>query len=412
MRPALACAVLATTLGWLSSSTAAEDSLTLWEAIESGTPILNLRPRYESVEQDGRPETGQALTMRTLAGWRTGTWEGFAATFELIDVGRANDNYNDGQNGKNQYPVIADPDNTDINQLYLDYTGIPQTLVRGGRQSIKLDNVRFVGNVEFRQVMQVFNGVTLENRSLPNTRVYLGYLGRLKTVNTRQHDTETILANVRYSLSPTEALIGYGYFQDQPDAIAAAGFSSPAPTDTSNRIAGLRLDGAHSLGEAWKLLYTLEYADQADYADGDGRIDASYMRIGAGAQWRDVYARIDRELLGSNEGLYAFQTPLGTNHLFQGWADQFLTTPAQGIDDIFLSAGAKLGKAQMLAEYHRFESDFNSNDLGDEFDIGVSYPLLTKLVGKLEYANYRAGNVAAGSPVDIWKVWATLIFNY
>jgi hypothetical protein len=269
-----------------------------------------------------------------------------------------------------------------------------------------------VGNVEFRQVMQVFNGVTLENRSLPNTRAYLGYLGRLKTVNTREHDTETILANVRYALSPTEALIGYGYFQDQADAIASGGFSGPAPTDTSNRIYGVRLDGARPLGTDWKIVYTLEYADQADYANGDGRIDAQYSRIGIGAQWRDVYARVDRELLGSNDGQYGFQTPLGTNHLFQGWADQFLTTPRQGIDDIFLSAGAKIGKAQFLAEYHRFESDFGSLDFGDEFDFGVAYPLMKKLAGKLEYANYRAGDVAAVSPVDIWKFWATLIFNY
>ena len=72
--------------------------------------------------------------------------------------------------------MIADPDNTDVNQLYLDYAGWPDTVVRAGRQSIKLDNVRFIGNVEFRQVMQVFNGVTVENNSLPNTRLYAGYL--------------------------------------------------------------------------------------------------------------------------------------------------------------------------------------------------------------------------------------------
>ena len=162
----------------------------------------------------------------------------------------------------------------------------------------------------------------------------------------------------------------------------------------------------------WKLLYTVEFADQADYADGDGRIDATYSRLGAGAQWGDFYLRIDRELLGSNDAQYAFQTPLGTNHLFQGWADQFLTTPRQGIDDVFVSAGAKLGKAQLLAEYHRFDSDAGSIDFGEEFDFGASYPLLAKLTGKLEYANYRGGDIAAGSPRDIRKIWATLIFNY
>jgi hypothetical protein len=136
------------------------------------------------------------------------------------------------------------------------------------------------------------------------------------------------------------------------------------------------------------------------------------LRTGLGGQWRTWYARVDRELLSSNEGQYGFQTPLGTNHLFQGWADQFLITPPTGIDDVFLSAGTKLGKSQWLAEYHRFESDVGSIDFGDEFDIGVSYPLLTKLMGKIEYADYRAGDVAAGSPRDTKKIWLTLLFNY
>jgi hypothetical protein len=100
----------------------------------------------------------------------------------------------------------------------------------------------------------------------------------------------------------------------------------------------------HPFGDKWKLLYTGEYAKQNDYAGGDARIDAYYLRLGVGGQLGDFALRVDRELLSSNDGLYAFQTPLGTNHLFQGWADQFLTTPRQGIRDTFLSASAKIKK--------------------------------------------------------------------
>jgi Alginate export len=396
---------------WAADAPAAAPAASLVEAVRSGKPILNLRPRYEFVDQDGRPEEANAYTLRTLAGWKTGAWKGLSGTMELIDVGRLNDEYNDGQNGKTQYPVVADPDNTDVNQLYLDWAGLRATNIRAGRQSIKLDNVRFVGNVEFRQVMQVFNGVTAENTSLRNTRLYAGYLGRVKTVDTRQHDTDTVLLNARYALSPSETLVGYGYFQDQPDAIAAAGFSGPAPTDTSNQIVGLRADGAHSFGDKWKLLYTVEYAKQNDYAGGDARIDAHYQRLGVGGQFGSYSLRVDQELLSSNDNLYAFQTPLGTNHLFQGWADQFLTTPRQGMRDTFLSASAKIEKAQLLAEYHDFKSDFGSIDFGNEFDIGVTYPLMQKLTGKLEYADYKAGDSTSGK-VDTRKFWLTLVFNY
>ena len=395
----------------LPVAASAEEAASPMDAISGGKATLNLRPRYEFVDQDGRPEEANAYTLRTLAGWKTGAWKGLSGTIELIDVGRLNDDYNDGQNGKTQYPVVADPDNTDVNQLYLDWAGLPATSIRAGRQSIKLDNVRFVGNVEFRQVMQVFNGVTAENTSLRNTRLYAGYLGRVKTVDTRQHDTGTVLLNARYALSPSETLVGFGYFQDQPDAIGAAGFSGPAPTDTSNQIVGLRADGAHPFGEKWKLLYTAEYAKQNDYAGGDARIDAHYVRLGLGGQVGDFALRVDQELLSSNDGLYGFQTPLGTNHLFQGWADQFLTTPRQGLRDTFLSASAKIKKAQLLAEYHNSSRISASIDFGDEFDIGVSYPLMQKLIGKIEYAEYQAGDTGSGK-VDTRKFWLTFTFNY
>ena len=410
MRLAIATVLLATGLCYEPGPACAADSPSPAEAVAAGKPILNLRPRYEYADQDGK-DIGQAATLRTLAGWRTGSWAGLSGTLEFIDVGRLNDDYNDSLNGKTRYPVIADPDNTDVNQLFLDYAGLPDTTVRAGRQAIKLDNVRFIGNVEFRQVMQVFNGVTVENNSLPDTRVYAGYLGRVKTVNTKQHDTDTILLNARHAITPHDAVAGYGYFQDQKDAIAGTAFLGAAPADTSNQSVGLRADGAHPLNTEWKILYTAEYAKQAGYAGGDSRIDATYTRLGIGGQWRDFSLRVDREVLGSNDGRYAFQFPLATNHLFQGWADQFLTTPRQGIRDVYFGGGAKIGKAQLLAEYHEYKSDFGNIDFGKEFDVGVSCPLLPKLLGKIEYADYHAGDAASGK-ADLTRVWVTLVFNY
>jgi hypothetical protein len=118
-----------------------------------------------------------------------------------------------------------------------------------------------------------------------------------------------------------------------------------------------------------------------------------------------------RPRAASKNGQYAFQTPLGTNHLFQGWADQFLTTPREGLRDTSLMASGKIGKAQLLAEYHRFKSDFGSIDCGDEIDFGVAYPFLKQLTGRFEYAAYQAGDASAGKR-DITKIWLTLIFNY
>ena len=403
--------LLATLIVGFTATASAEDTTSFTDAISSGKLIFNLRPRYEQVDQANFSEDAEALTMRTLLGWETGSWYGLSATAELINVSRGISDYNDTLNGKTQYPVIADPDDNDINQLFIDYRGMEKTLIRGGRQAIKLDKMRFVGNVAFRQVMQVFDGVIVENKSLPNTNLYAGYLARVKTVTTRDFDTDTILLNGRYAITPGDTLVGYGYLQDQANAINASAFQGPAPTDTSNQIIGIRGDGAHPVSDAWKLLYTVEFANQSDYKGGDSRIDADYLRFGGGAQWGNYQLRLDYEKLGSNDGRYAFQTPLGTNHLYQGWADQFLTTPSQGIRDTYLTGSAEIRKATLKAAYHDFEADFGALDFGSEFDIGISYPFLKRLVGKIEYADYQAGDTASNK-VDVTKYWLTLIFNY
>jgi hypothetical protein len=65
----------------------------------------------------------------------------------------------------------------------------------------------------------------------------------------------------------------------------------------------------------------------------------------------------------------------------------------------------------LLAEYHQLKSDTGGIDFGDEFDLGVSYPLMQKLIGKLEYADYKAGDAASGK-ADLTRAWVTLIYSY
>ena len=390
-------------------SAAAEEAATPLDALLAGKAGINLRPRYEHVEQDGRAYDANALTLRTLIDWQSGSWKGFSGFAQLIDVGRANDNYNDTRNGRTRFPVVADPDNTDINQLYLDYSGLPDTRLRLGRQSIKLDNVRFVGNVEFRQIMQVFNGITVENRSMPNLILTGGHLERLKTIVGDQQEIRLEMLNAAYQWREGNRVVAFGYFHDSPRTASATGFA-----DNSNRILGLRADGAYPLDERMTLLYTAEYAIQDDYAGGDARIDADYLHAGIGAGWASFYLRADYEQLSSNGGVYGFQTPLGTNHLFQGWADLFLSTPAQGIRDMYVSAGGKLGKAQWSAAWHDLRSDFGGIRYGSELDIGVSYPLYKKLAGKFEYASFKEEDVLGGAArkPDTDKIWLTLTYSY
>jgi len=55
--------------------------------------------------------------------------------------------------------------------------------------------------------------------------------------------------------------------------------------------------------------------------------------------------------------------------------------------------------------------EFRGFDFGHELDLAVSYPFLKSLVGKIEFADYRAGDPISAK-VDTRKIWFTLIYNY
>lgn len=418
----------------LAEEAAAAAPETLLEAITQGKPMTNFRMRYESVDQEAfqpAPNSGKkldsahAFTLRSLIGWQTAPFNNFSFAAQLSDVHEFNHNFNDrrenlSEPGKANYANIVDPSFTDVNQLFVDWTGIKNTRLRLGRQQVNLDNVRFIGDIGFRQNMQVFDGVSVINKSIPDTEIFVAHFDQVRQVNTELRQGDIEIVNAKYRISPSESLVGYAYLIDvanlgqnngdpTKNSTTAQGGNGlgasqdhvkTATTDASSKTFGLRLDGARAINPTWKVLYTAEYAKQSDYKDGSEFIDAHYFKLGGGAMYNSWSVRIDHEKLSSNDGKYAFQTPLGTNHLFQGWADQFLATPRQGIEDTFVTVAGSIGKAKLQAEYHVFKSDekFQSiGKLGDkygtEFDASVMYPFTDKISGKLEYAKYNESDV-------------------
>jgi len=405
--------------GLLALPVCAQAADGLLDAIRHGKSMTNFRLRHEHVDQANRPETANALTLRSLVGWQTADFHDFSLAAQLIDVAKFRDDYDERdqgipQTGRAGHPIIADPDVTDVNQLYLDWKGLDRTRIRLGRQQVNLDNTRFIGDIGFRQVMQVFDGVSLLNSSLPDTELYAAHFHRVRQVSARHRQGALDIAHARHRLSATASLTAYGYFADfENPTVAPINVFGP-DTDQSSKTLGLRLDGSHVLSGAWKLPYTAEYARQTDHADGDSRIDAHYARLGGGAMFDGWYLRFDYERLSSNDGRYAFQTPFGTNHLFQGWADLFLVTPAQGMRDRYLSFGGKpLASLQLSGEYHVFKSDQGSIDYGKELDLAIAYSVNDRLQAKLEYARFREDDRLAdpARKPDTEKLWLTLLYS-
>ncbi|CAM2779974.1 hypothetical protein PSDI105340_03340 [Pseudoalteromonas distincta] len=113
------------------------------------------------------------------------------------------------------------------------------------------------------------------------------------------------------------------------------------------------------------------------------------------------------ESLGSDSGDYGFAAPLATMHKFNGWADMFLSTPTQGLDDTYISLNGKAFGGKWLMAYHSFDANEQSNgvdDLGRELNVQYVKSINKTYTVGAKYADYSAGDTAANK-VDTQKLW-------
>lgn len=367
-------------------------------------PIVDARLRYETVDQDGIARDADALTLRLRAGFELKQGD-----FALLGEGEGAlalvERYNSGVNGLARYPTVADPENVEINRIQLQYRGIKDTLVTAGRQRIALDDQRFVGNVAWRQNEQTFDAVRVESKALGPVAIDVTYAWAARTIYGVESPIagiggDNVFAGASVKLGPVSAK-GFAYLVDQ-DATGRRQFSS--------QTYGARATTTLPLGPA-KLSLAASYARQSDWRDSPNRYAADYWLADAQLQLKAFGLGGGYEVLGSDRGT-SFQTPLATLHKFQGWADKFLVTPADGIRDLYAggSYALALGKAPVItlqAIYHRFDSDRNARRYGEEWDVQLGFKPLKRVAALIKYADYRAASFAT----DTRKLWLQLDFS-
>ncbi len=375
---------------------------------QSLTPLIDARLRYEQVEQDGLPVDADAVTLRVRAGVQASEGPLTALVEAQGNVAVAG-RYFDGLSGSATLPLIADPENVAIYRAQIALK-LPVVTLTAGRQRIALDDERFVGAVGFRQNGQSFDAVRAEVTPVKGVKADLSYAWSVRTIwgidgtGARQRAVggDNVFANLSWA-SPIGTVTGFGYWVDQDEA-AVQGFR------LSSQTFGVRLAGSRMLGKA-KLAYQLSHARQSDMARNPNDYAAAYwladISVGlGGAKLGGGY-----EVLGADNGvaLTSFQTPLGTNFKFQGWADKYLATPADGVRDLYLSAGwgwKAIGPAKgvtLQAAWHRYESDRLTRHYGDELNLLASAKL-GRTTASVRFADYRA----AGFATDTSKFWLQL----
>ncbi len=394
----------ATRLGALSLCTImlspayAGDSL--GDALRDGEFKFMFRLRHEVVDQQGVAQDANATSLLSRITYASKPWANLRFVTEADLVSHlGGERFNDTRNGKTQYPTVADPNGFEVNQVYIDWTGLADTTLRVGRQRINFDNQRFVGGVAWRQNEQTFDAVTLINKSLPDTTITLSHVNTVNRIfgpdnGTPDEDLEssTELLNVAYTGIPGATLSAYGYLIDTEDAPAL-----------SSKTYGVRLTGAKPLNEQWKFLYTAEYAQQRDHGDNTTDYKADFHDLEAGLAHGPWVAKLGYEVLeGSRSGAgMAFTTPLATGHKFLGFADRFLATPATGIEDRRATLVRKFGdKTKLMVTYHDFDSEATSRDYGKEWNAVLAHTVRKNVSAMVKFARYSGDDPSATDTLD------------
>ncbi len=357
-------------------------------ALTKGKVSLDMRLRYEHVDQ---PATeADALTLRTRLGYTTGSYYGFTAGAEAQNTTQIVDDYQEPGQAPNGKSVVADPELTEVSQAWIGYANKDYaTSAKVGRQVIILDNSRFVGNVGWRQNMQTFDAVSLKNSSIEKLDLTYAYVWQVKRIfgdtalGFTDFDSKSHLFNAAYSGLPVGKLTGYAYLLDLENA---------AGNNLSSATYGLSLTGSKPVGDSGVTLgYRAEYATQSDYGDNLASYDADYYVAELTAGYKGYSLMVGYEVLGSDGGAAAFQTPLATGHAFNGWADLFLNTPPTGLEDTYIGFTAPIpGGVKLTVVYHDFQAESGGADYGEEWDFVAGYKVnkFLSLTGKV--ALYKA----------------------
>ena len=390
------------------------ENQSLGDALTSGDANLVLRYRYEFVDQDfnranGNPFTknANASTLLVRLNYKTGSWNDWSGFGEFDYVGELlmRDFNNTVDPNRNQYPVVADPWGSDLNQLYLDYDGLADSKVRLGRQRIILDNQRFVGGVGWRQNEQTYDAAAGTFKGIPNTELFVSYVRQVNRIFGERSAvgkdlSKTLLLNAKISLADGWSVVPYGYYIDS-DSVAAF--------DTATY--GARLSGKIPAGEG-SISLIGELATQSDIKDNPVSYRASYYHFDLlWALTNGLSFGVGFESLGGDQNVSgaSFRTPLATLHAFQGWADQFLATPGAGIDDKYAKLVYKYDKWSFLGVYHDFSAASGSASFGSEFDVSASRSISDRYALLLKAAFFSADNTSFS---DVTKFWLMLTARY
>ena len=317
----------------LAATTAQPISAELLEAARDTKPAFNVRYRLETVEQAGIDNTATASTARARLTWIVPSTEGFSVGLEGDYVFLVGDEkYNSTNNGRTEFPVVADPTGFDLNRAFVQYrSGGPD----GGppvRQWIGHAQQHFIAPKAWRQNEQTYDALRVQSShdSVNLDYTYVANVNRIfREGGAQPTDWEGNTHLARGEFKPAEGHV-FGSF------IYLMDFQNDNGPNNSNRTFGI--DYTVSRG-AYGLFASI--AKQSDWADNPRSYDAIHYAIEGRLKRNRVTFTAGYELIGSDERAATVIMPIGAQHKFRGWADKFVSTPVTGLRNAYLKAATK-----------------------------------------------------------------------
>jgi hypothetical protein len=379
-----------------------------------GSILLDGRIRYESADQTGL-QRSDALTGRLRFGYELVTDEGFSFLAEGEGTMALNSGDYDpypGPQGNPGKTVIADPQNLELNRLQIGWKGENISLV-AGRQRIIRNNARFVGNVGWRQNEQTFDAAAIDFEPAENITLYYAYLDKAKRIFgarannpvQREFDMQSHILEAQYAATKDIKAGAYAYLLEMNNSAGASSDSF-----------GAWVDGKSVIDEELTFLWRGEFAQQSDNGGSapTSNFSLGYYHLTAGLKKAGLGTfSVGYEVL-EGDGARGFSTPLATLHAYNGFADVFLSTPADGLKDLYAKAVIPLNESlKAVVILHDFRSENASGRIGREYDFVLGYKINKNLsaTGKLAFYD-GTSNGSGTSSGDVTKFWIQIDAKY
>ena len=275
-----------------------------------------------------------------------------------------------------------------------------------GRQRINYSNHRFVGGVAWRQNEQSFDGFRGNWQMLESVNIDYSYAYRVHRIfgpddgaNPAEWSGDNNFLYVDWKVAEGHNIGVFGY---SIEVDSRNSYSAGKTVNNSSESYGLEY-----VGKIAMLDVRAAYAKQSDAGDSELNYDADYYLAEVGGKVVGIGLKGGYEVLAAGDGT-GFATPLATLHKFQGWADKFLSTPGDGVEDMYFGVNGVLGPVKLAAVYHDFQAEDSSEDFGTEVDLSATWPVNQYFTTQLKYAGFSADS---DRYTDTDKVWLTLQFK-